>query len=228
VLSVQQIIDQAFARSRRLVPEGPGATAQPAELVPVVQESLYALFQVAARVNSAFYGASLTVPYASGWARPSDAELIERIERTTGENVVVVPVDQRQQEPGFPSVYRWGGVFFPAGVTPGPEAGESLVFFYSRRPAPLSSATSTIDPAFPESHRALLELDVAIRLVLKDGGPTADILDALRAERTDALRSYVAFLEHETVGERRAIALVRRFSTNTLVPLESILAGGAS
>lgn len=228
-MTVQDVLDRAFARSRRFIPEGAGATAAPEELVPAVQDSLHALFQIGARVNGAYYGTSLAVAYvAPGWTRPADAESIDRIERSTGEEVVVVAMDQRDAEPGFPSIYRWGGIYRPAGVTPGPEAGETLTFFYSRRPASLSSATSTIDAAFPTSHRTLLELDVAIRLGIKDGGPSAEILGALGEERTEALKRYVAFLEHETVGERRSYGLVRKFATNTLVPLESMLAGGGA
>lgn len=226
-MTVQQILDRAFARSRRWIPEGTG-TASPEELVPAVQDSLNALFQIAARVNGAYFGASKTVSYAApGWKRPDDAESIDRIERASGEEVVVVPMDQRQAEPGFPCVYRWGGLYRPAGVTPGPNAGEPLTFFYSRMPAQLASPASAIDPAYPTSHLTLLELDVAIRIALKDGGPSVELVQPLRDERTDALHRYVAFLEHETADERRSYGLIRKFATNTLVPLHSMLAGGA-
>lgn len=208
------------------MPDGPGATATAAELVPAVQDSLHALFQIAARVNPAFYGASVAVVWASGWPRPTDAEAIERIERADGENVVVVPSDQRQAEPGFPCVYRWGQTYFPAGVTPGPEEGETLTFFYSRQPAALSAPTDSIDSAYPTSHRTLLELDTAIRLAIKDGGATTEILEALGGERHDALSRYVAHLEHETIGERRTHGHIRKFNTATLVPVHSMLAGG--
>lgn len=225
-MTVQEVIDRAMARSRRFVPD---STASAEELVPAVEASLHALFQVAARVNGAYYGASRQVPYqAPGWRRPDDAESIDRIERSDGEPVVVVPMDQRRSEPGFPCVYRWGGIYRPAGVTPGPAAGETLTFYYSRHPAPLNSPSDSIDAAFPASHRALLELDVAIRIALKDGGPTAELVQPLLLERESALNRYVAFLEHETVGERRSYGLVRKFATNTLVPLHSMLAGGGA
>lgn len=231
-MTVQEVIDRAMARSRRFVPEGTGATASPTELVDAVQDSLHALFQIAARVNPSFYGDTETVNYSAalgGWPRPAAAEAVERIERADGEEVIVVPMDQRNAEPGFPCVYRWGRVYKPAGTTPGPDAGEALVFYFSRVPDTLVDETSEIDAAYPVSCVALLELDVAIRLAIKDGGPTADeLLQPLLAERTEALRRYVAHLEHETVDERRAYGLVRKFSTNTLVPLHSMLAGGAA
>lgn len=231
-MTVQDVLDRAFARSRRFVPEGVGMTASPAELVPAVQDSLYALFQIAARVNPAFYGASRTVAYdavAGGWPRPGDAEAIERIERADGEEVVVVPMDQQAAEEGFPSVYRWGRIYKPAAVTTGPNAGEALTFYFSRVPNALVDENSVIDSAFPESHRTLLELDVAIRLALKDGGLTAgETLAPLVEERREALLRYVAFLEHETIEERRDYGLVRKFSTNTLVPLHTMLAGGGA
>lgn len=231
-MTVQDVLDRAFARSRRFVPE---STATYDELVPAVQESLQALFQVAARVNGAFFGASADVPYAApGWARPSDAESVTRIERgaasgaNAGEEVVVVPMEQRDAEPGFPCVYRWGGLYRPSGVTSGPEAGETLTFFYSRQPAALSAPDDPIDAAFPVSHRVLLELDVAIRIAIKDGGATAEVLTPLASERREALNRYIAFLEHETAEERRSYGLVKKFVTNTLVPLESMLAGGGA
>lgn len=226
-MTVQDVLDRAFARSRRFVPEGVGMTASPAELVPAVQDSLYALFQIAARVNPAFYGASRTVAYdavAGGWPRPSDAESIERIERATGEEVVVVPIDQQDAEEAFPSVYRWGRIYKPAAVATGPDAGEALTFYFSRVPDALVDEDSDIDSAFPESNSTLLELDVAIRLAIKDGGATAaETLQPLVSERAAALRRYVAFLEHETVGVRWRDGPPGR--TASLAALESLLAG---
>ena len=225
-MTAQEVIDRAFSRSKRFLPNG---TATPEELVPVVQDSLYALFQIAVRVNPDYFGADKVVEYTTpGWYRPSDAESVQLIERVGGGEVAVVSLNQRKAEPGKPSVYERGGIYRPAGVAAGPDPGESLTFFYSRSPAILVAPTSDIDPAFPESHRTLLELDVAIRMALKDGGPTADIVGALGAERRDALRRFVAFLEHETVGLHFTYGTRRRATEQSLVSLESLLAGGAA
>lgn len=227
-MTVAEIIDRAFARSKVLVPPGePGASASYAELVPVVQDSLHALFQIAARVNPAYFGASEPVAYASGgWPRPDAAEAVEAIERADGERVVIVPRGQRTfAEPGFPCVYRWGRVYRPAGVTPGPEADETLTFFFSRVPEALVDENSTIDADYPRSHASLLECDVAVRAVIKDGGAAAEIAPAVVAERRDALRRYVAHLEHETLGVRWADGPT--LPTPSLVSLEALLAGGA-
>lgn len=225
-MTVAEILERALSRSRRFVPEGTSATLTGTEAVSVVQDSLDALFQIGARVNPAFYGDSEDVTYSSGWARPTTAEAVDRIERADGEEVIVVPRSQPNAEPGFPCVYRWGRVYHPAGVTAGPETSETLTFLFSRIPERLSADTDEIDEAYPEGHTTLLELDVAIRAAIKDGGPTAEIVEALGGERTEAFRRYVAFLEHETTNERRSYGLVRKFTTNTLVPLHSMLAGG--
>lgn len=225
--TAQDIIDRALMRWKGFQP---GVSATDSELLLDVGYALAAMYAVAARVNPYFFGDSKVVAYsAPGWARPADAESVFRIERDSGEEVVVVPIDDKKAEAGKPSVYRWGQVYRPAGVTPGPTTDESLTFFYSKRAPMPATLNEDLDSAWPEHCNELLALEVAIRIGIKEGGQIAGgIVQAFSEERLRHFQRYIAFLEHEDIGERRRFALVRQFNTNTLVPVHSLLAGATA
>ncbi len=228
----RMILEGAYAKSTK---NKPGTIAtESTELLQVVIRSMRGLYAVAARVNPTFFAEEATVAAVSGaWPRPELAESIFRIERTTtttggtgsaGDEVVVVPFDDRKAESGIGAVYRIGQNFKSAGNAPDPTGGD-LKFFYSKRPTDPANLDATLDALWTEQFNELLILEVAIYLALKDA--RADEVVALRSDRDTWVRLFVAFLEHSEVNERRRHGHVRRFNTNTLVPITSLLAGGS-
>jgi hypothetical protein len=220
----QDILDEAVPRSGKNRPAL--VDAAPPEYLALVNRVVKTFFSVAARVNPEFFGddASLPwVPASGGWARPSLAEAVFYLERTGDEEVVVVPYGERNVDPGQPRVYRLGGYYRQAGADALPAESETLTALFSRQ-APLCATIDTaIDASWPENFNGLLVEEVAIYLALKDG--RVDEVGQLRASRDSWLRLYLAHLEHETLG------VVRKFSpdymvTGTIVPLNSLLAGG--
>jgi hypothetical protein len=222
--TVQQILDAAHARSTK---NDPGLIAtQATELLKVVIRAMQGIYAYAARINPTFFAEQIDVPFAAGgWLRPSLAESIWRIEDPTLAEVVVVPYDDRvKAEPTIPAVYEFGQKFRPAtALAPNPQGG-SLTFFYAKRPADPANLAANLDALWTEQYNELLIDEVAIYLALKDG--RMDELSILRSEREPWVARFTAFLEHATANERRRFSQVRRFNTNTIVPLRSLLAGG--
>lgn len=223
--TVQQILDGAYTRSSK---NRPGILMTDAtEGLQLVIRSLRGLYAYAARVNPTYFGAQTVVAFVSpGWRRPELAESIYRIETPAFVEVAVVPFDDRQAEPSMPAVYAFAQIYRPASVNaPDPQSG-NLVFWHARRPTDPANLAATLDADWAEAYNELLMLEVAIYLALKDG--RLDELAALRAERDSWATLFTAFLEHETANLRARWNLVRRFTTNTLVPIRSLLAGGGS
>lgn len=232
----QDILNWAYGKSKRNVP-GTIATESD-ELRNLVGRALRGLYALAARVNPTFFATTSTVAIASSaWARPEDAESVFRIEAaaaspptsiTSGTEIVVVPFDQRTVEPGKPAVYRYGQAYRPvsasATVEPISPQNGSLTFFYSKRPAIPATLSTVLDSQWVEAYNELLALETAIYLAIKD--KRGDELPELKAQRDAWVKLYIAFLEHEHVGERRAYGHIARFNTHTRVPLVSLLAGG--
>lgn len=220
----QQILDAAHARSTK---NDPGLIAtQATELLQVVIRALRGLYSYAARINPTFFAEQIDVPFASGgWIRPSAAESIWRIENPALVEVAVVPFDDRvNAEPTMPCVYEFGQKFRPAtALAPNPQSG-NLTFFYAKTPADPATLAANLDTLWVDRYNELLIGEVAIYLALKDG--RMDEVAVLRNEREPWLARFTAFLEHATANERRRWSLVRRFNTNTIVPLRSLLAGG--
>lgn len=218
----QDLLTDAYAKSKKNQP-GKIAT-ESTELLGVVNRVVRTFFQIGVRVNPYFFGDTEDVAYVSpGWARPSAAETIYRIETAAEVEVVVVPFEDRSAESGLPAVYRLGQVFRSAGNTNDPTSG-TLTFFYSKRPTDVAALTSDIDSMFPDAYRELAVLEIAAYLALKDG--RAEEVARLVAERDRWLRMFLAFLEHETVNERRRFGHLQPFNTGSLMPIESLLTGG--
>lgn len=228
--TVQQIIDRAQAKSMK---NRPGVVATDSELVDIALVAQRNLFALAARVNPTFFGDELDVAYAApGWARPVDAESIHRIELVGAiveTEIKVVPHDDRLADRFHPSVYRFGQVFRSVGRAIDPETTDSLRFFYSKRPTDPVDMTSTLDAMWPTQYDELLALEVAMYLCLKDSAEQRGAeLGELRGMRDASLRQFIAFLEHETANLVRRHSQFRRINTETVMPINSLVAGGTS
>lgn len=197
------------------------------ELLNVVIRATRGLWAFAARINPTFFSTSTSVAFASpGWARPVNAESVFRIENVTPVEVVVVDIDDRKAETGKPAVYRLGQIYRGAGNALDPISG-NLTFFFSKRPTDPANLDALLDPLWEgaEQFNELAILEVAIYLALKDG--RAEEIPGLTADRDNWAQLFAAFLEHETVNVVRRYGHVRRFNTDSLVPVMSLLAGPA-
>lgn len=224
---VQDIVTGALNRSSK---NSPSIIANNAvELVETVRRATAGIYTFAARINPTFFAETSDVNSTGGakWARPDLAESVFRIEKTAdGAEVVVVPFDDRAAEPGKPAVYTFGQVYRSAGNPLDPVVADSLTFFYAKKPVRPATLADTLDPLWNESYNDLLISEVAVYLALKDG--RMDEVESLRADRDRWATLFAAFLEHETIGERRRFGPVQRVTGQTIVPLTSLLAGGAT
>lgn len=228
----RSIIEAAYAKS--LKNKAGTIATEGTELLQLVIRIFRSLYAGAARINPLFFSESPSVAFAgSGWARPEGAQLIYRLEAgngsgfAVGTEVIVVPFDQRNAEPGKPAVYRLGQVYRPASgsatVAPiSPQAG-SLTFFYSKRPTTPATLDTTVDPLWIEDFNEIPILRVARFLAMKDG--RAEEVGAIESELNDWVTQFIAFLEHETVGEIRNYGHVWRFNAPSLIPVVSLLSG---
>lgn len=231
--TVQEILLAAYSKSTK---NKPGTIAtESTELRQLVVRCLRSLYALAPRVNYTYFAGFADVqaspesggPTNQGWDRPQEAESVFRIERTTttqggvgsaGDEVVVVPYDDRTAEEGMGAIYRIGQTYFPAGNAPDPTGGELRVFF-SRRPDDPATLLDPLDSQWTEQFNEILVLEVAAYLAAKDG--RGDEAALLRQEKAQWMLQFVAFLEHAEANERRRFGHIRRLNTNTLVPLTS-------
>lgn len=221
--TVSDIIAAALAKSTKNRANIIATSAT--EMLEVVKRAMRGLYSVASEVNPTFFAKSAVVSFAApGWARPSDAELVFRIEKD-GTEVAVVPYDDTAAETGKPAVYALGQVYRPAGNALDPVAGD-LVFFYSKIPASPANVDATIDSMWVEQFNELLILEVAMYLALKDG--RMDEVAELKPMRDQWALLFIKFLEHETANLRRRFGQARQFNTQAISALISTLAGGAA
>ena len=190
--SAYQVLQLAYARSsgnraKSLVAEG-------TEGVAIVNRVQRACFALAARVNPIFFGVNATVAYASGWNRPTLAELIYWIEDIAGNEVRIVPYEDRNTATGTGRIYQVGQRYFPCGGVDGP-ASVTLTMLYSMQPNPILVVEDLLDPNWPDNFTSLIVDEVAIHLALKDR--RMDELQDLRRSRDSWLKLYISFLEHE-------------------------------
>jgi len=211
---VQDILDAAFGKSTKNK-AGQIATAA-TELLGVVKRALYRYFAVIARTNPWMIATEATVGFAAGgWARPTAAQMILRIEETDGTEVVVVPLTDKIAEASLPALYRLGRTFFPAGNANDPTSGD-LDFIYARFPTAPTLLTDSIDALWPEEFNECLIHDLALYLATKDG--RNDELPGLESEREAWEALLIQFCEHETSNERRRFGIRDRFIAPTKVP----------
>lgn len=220
---VRDILYAAYAKSLKNQPSY--IASEDAELTNLVYRAMRGLYAAAARVNPLYFGESAAMSYsAPGWPRPQSAELVFRIETATGGEVALVPFDDRAAEPGFASVYEFGQVYIPTLIGPALGFG-TLRAYYSKRPTTLANSGATIDAMWPEAFNELLAHEVAIHLALKDGRDGE--LGTLTPARDRWATLFFAYLEHETVGERRRFASSLRFNQRGVAPARSLLAGNS-
>jgi len=227
------IIVAAYAKSIKNKPAHIATEAT--ELLQLVIRSLRGLYSVGARVNPTFFAEDDDITLGSGaWARPEIAESIfwiERVAGTTGgtgsagDEVKVVPFNDRAAEVGMNAVYEFAQKFKSAGNTPDPTGGD-LKFYYSKRPTDPADVDSVLDALWQESYNELLILEVAIYLAIKDSRETE--IRNLKGERDSWARLFIQFLEHSTAGRIHRFGQRHTIVTNRLIPLESMFAGGAN
>jgi hypothetical protein len=226
-----EIFTAALAKNRK---NQPGIIATPAELFEQFRRYYPIFWTIGARVNPTFFGKIIDVPFSvplGGWPRPADAESIYKIEDDGGE-VIVVPFEETDADPFTPAIYEWGQVFFSAGNALDPIGTESLAesveealtFWYSKKPEIPADADTELEAQWPDTFDELLVLEHAIILALKD--ERVDEVALLRPERDAWLRRFIAHLEHATVGVTRSKGTAQRFTAQSYVPLNLLLAGG--
>lgn len=223
------ILEAAHGRSMRNNPNS--IATMNTELLRLVNRSLQGLYSFAARINPLFFAESYPVPYvAPGWARPQTAESVFRLELLDGTEVDVLPLEDRNANAGLdrPSVYRIGQIYRPTGNS-GDPANQTLQFYYSRQPIDAATLDTTLDSLWVERYNSLLIEEVAIYLALKDARSNrGEEIAQLKQERDRWALLFAAFMEHETINERRRFGAMRRFNVESAVPINSILAGGSN
>lgn len=228
--TVSDITTAALARNRR---NQPGIIATNTELLNAFRRIWPTFWVIAARVNPAFFGAREELePDAesdpTGWLRPSNAELIYRLEfadgARAGEEITVVPLDERDAEPTRAAVYEWGQVYYPAGNDDDPALTDEIRAWYSKLPEDVDALSDELDSLWPGHFDELLVLELALLLATKD--ERLEEIPGLRSDRDVWLRRFIAHLEHTTVGVTRSTGQSQRFQGPTIVPLNELLIGG--
>lgn len=216
----KQIIEAAYARSTF---NDPDKLATNAELVGVVDRRLKQLYSVVARENPLYFGKRSAATVASqrsgetvfSWARPSDAELIFRLEAgapgtagvlTAGKEIHIVPFEDQAAEMS-PKVYEFGQRYYSPDGSGDPEpsaTGDTVVFFYSKRHPDLDSsvatdhASNTLDGSWPEQFNDLVVLHVARYLATKD--QRGEEVQVLMTEEASLHDVFMKHLAHENYG----------------------------
>jgi hypothetical protein len=222
--TVQDLIVAAYAKSGKN--KGQQIATEGTELLKQFNRNLRGYFSVAARVNPLFFGKKATVAFGSGkWAYPADVEALWRVETEGGEEVALVPLEDRQAEVSLPAVYYFAQALYSAGNAEDPTSG-NLVLFYSRQPTEASTVTSAIDTDWPVSFEELLVLDLAAMLATKDN--RGDELENVRTEWNRWFLLFAAHVEHANMAERRRFNLVRRFNSNTIGSLSQLVGSPAA
>lgn len=214
----QELLEAAYAKSTKNDPQVL-ATEDP-ELLNQVTRYLQALFAAGTRVNLTYFGKKESVTKGgTGWARPVTAEAVWLITKADGTKVHIVPFDDQALMGSAPAVYRYGGMYHEANGSLA--SVSSLDFHYSSQCEAPATLTTAIDSRWPERFNELLVCLLAYYLAVKDGRPEEYAGLEAQIEHHSAL--YLAFLEHETVGELRRYEPMRVGSTETFVPLTQLL-----
>lgn len=216
-----QVLSQALVLNQKTQSDAL-VSAGGTEIVDAINRSLRGIYQIGARVNPSYHGAMNPVGEASGtWPRPSDVELLYRIEDSTGAKVFVSDPEEPVPDPEKLWVVKWGRTYRQAPGLSTP-AGE-LTFYYSRRPTALAALTGTVD--LEDFFISLIVYDLGIWLAEHD--ERNDEVDAaLRPHLEHYLRLYIASLEHEAANVVRNVGQTGTFDTPSLVDLKGLLLSG--
>lgn len=178
------------------------------ELLPLVGRRLRLYFAEAARENQTVTAIRVTVsPVAGAWARPTELESVIGAEQG-GEEVTILPWDQRHLEPSKPCIYPLGQVYYPAGTANDPDTGADIDFFGPKVADLPSLLNDDLDVLWPRQFSELLVLDVAMYLARKDGRQNE--LAALQQEWQAFHDRWLLWLGHEDAAEARAHTTQRR------------------
>jgi hypothetical protein len=204
--TAKQIIEAAYARSTF---NDPDKLATNSELIAVIDRRLKQLYSVASRANPAYFGTSANATgVASAYTRPTDAELVMRVEGVSGvvasgTEISIVPFEDRNAEMA-PVVYLFGSSYISPGGAGNPAATDTIKFYYSKRHPNLDPtlasdhATNTLDTSWPEQFNDLLVLHVAKYLATKDNR-TAEI-QVLNGEEAALIEVFMRHLGHVNYG----------------------------
>lgn len=196
------------------------------ELRELAFRVLQAVFQVAARINWTYFGATsgAVASTSGGWLIPTAAELIGWMstDGSTDPSSRVFPVGigEVDPEPGRATVYRLGPRFFPGvNIT----TAASIHFLYSRTPTEPPDTTTAIETDYPVSHEDLLILEMAMYLALKDGRHAE--MRELEPMRDVAALRFAQHLQHAAVGIPRTW-FPQRFQGEEFSPLLRVASTG--
>lgn len=200
--TVRTLVEQALGLSLRNRRES--IANETTELVQVVQKGLMEAFGDAAGIYPEYFGTKEAVPFSGvlgGWARPSRALVVYRIENPSLVEVVVVGDTDRQAERFSPSVVERGRVFYPGETSGSPTAGD-LSMFYARSPVQLSLGTldQDIDSLFPDDFINLLVLALGVYMATKD--QRADEVPALQTQLDEWRQMWQGVLRQATTSTR--------------------------
>lgn len=140
---------------------------------------------------------SISPPGAGNpWTKPETAGTVIYMQKTSGQRVSVVPVDDPYAD-GPPSVFFSNGGFYTVYGDPNPQT-DTLVLTASAIPQTLAGESSQLDSLYPSAFTSLLELEVALYLAIKD--QRANEAAALQALLDRATQSYMVWLENAGVA----------------------------
>lgn len=173
--TVQDVIDQGFAKSAAARPESISATGV---LVTRVGICLQEVFGLLAREQPALLGTTAVVGFdGTGWPRPADCMRALKVQATATTQVVppmavgaefaIVPFDDQAFCAGRPSLTELGQRFQATGQAIDPTGGNVSVI-YARAPQVPTVTTDLIDALFPAFLIDLLYLDMALFLATQD------------------------------------------------------------
>jgi hypothetical protein len=200
-ITCKQIIDAAYSRSTF---NDPGKVATEKELIGVIDRYMRRLYADVAEVSPDYFGAQQAVVGSGGvWAKPSTAEVINRIQTAAGAIVSIVPFRDREGEIS-PRVYRFGASYYTVGLTGDPGATDTLTFFFSKSHPPLnmnvspSDASNTLDPSFPVQFFDLPVIRVGRYLAVKDN--RAEEVQMMMAEEAELMEIFHKHLRNQDAG----------------------------
>lgn len=217
----REYLESAYGKSIKNQPDEIANEAT--EMLNVFIRAFRGLYAVAARVNPTFFAETASVAYSSGWARPSNAEVVWRIENS-GNEVKIVPYDDQAMYGSTEAVYRFGQVYRIANSSI--SGSPDLDFYYAIRPTDPADLDTEVDSSWVQSYDELLVTELALYLALKDG--REEEIGQLQADRDRWLALFLAFLEHETIGVERRFENIITPTSESMVPLSAILAAGTS
>lgn len=224
-MTFEEMMDRAYGHSTKNQPSEL-ATEDP-ELLEVAFRIYQALYTIGSIVAPSFYGAETTEADngSGGWDQPADADTIFYLEDNSGDEVAVVPFDEKDAENGA-RVYPMGQAFYPvdpSGV--GPDPANPLTIYHTIPPSAPTQITDTTPAEYPDNHEDLPILQLALYLTGKDLGGRQQEYQVLSNQRDRELARYVGMLENRLPTMRSRFSSPKRVQDRSLVSMRDILTG---